>query len=136
MHNAIDVIGPGAIALIVVLFAIGFLSFYVLTDSLRRRAHDYAGVREGRWFYAVPQGVYFAAFVLAQLPLVAEAVPWVGYIQVVGAPMVLSQQVAYLLRVVFPTRERLNARAQAKEAALAAAHGAAPTHDEEADKGP
>jgi hypothetical protein len=136
VHNAIDVIGPGAIAFIVVLFAIGFLSLYVLTDSLRRPAHDYTGVREGRWFYAVLQGVHFVAFVLAQLPLVAEAVPWVGYIQIVGAPMVLSQQVAYLLRVVFPTQKRLEARAQAKEAALTGAYGAAPAHEEEADKGP
>jgi hypothetical protein len=118
VSSTVDIIGPGAIVLVVILIAVGMLSLYVFGDSVRRRAHDYVGVAEGRWFYTLPQGLYFVAFVLAQLPLVAQALPWVGYVQVVGAPIALIQQVAYLLRVVFPTQKRLDARLSAKEAAL------------------
>lgn len=123
MHSAVDVIGPGAAAFIVMMFAIGLLSLYVFADSVRRRGYDYAGVGEGRWFYALPQGLYFAVFVLSQLPVVAQVLPWVGYAQVIGAPIALIQQIAYLLRVVFPTRKRLDARLAAKEAALANEYG-------------
>lgn len=130
MHSAIDVIGPGAVVFIVMIFAVGLLSLYVFADSVRRRGYDYTGVGEGRWFYALPQGLYFAVFVLSQLPLVAQVLPWVGYAQVIGAPMALIQQVAYLLRVVFPTRKRLDVRLAAKEAALAHEYGV-----ESADEG-
>lgn len=123
MHSAVDVIGPGAAAFIVALFAVAMLSLYVFADSVRRRDYDYTGVGEGRWFYALPQGLYLVAFVLSQLPLTAQALPWVGYVQIIGAPIALIQQIAYLLRVVFPTRKRLAARVQAEEAALADAYG-------------
>jgi hypothetical protein len=119
VHSAVDVVSPGAAAFIVMMLAVGLLSLYVFADSVRRRGYDYTGVGEGRWFYALPQGLYFVVFVLSQLPLVAQVLPWVGYAQVIGAPIALIQQIAYLLRVVFPTRKRLDARFAAKEAALA-----------------
>ena len=36
VHNALEVIGPGAIAFIVIVFAVGLMSLFVLADSMRR----------------------------------------------------------------------------------------------------
>jgi hypothetical protein len=125
MHGSIDIIGPGAIVVLVLFFAIWGTSLYVAIDSLRRPPVDYTGVREGRWFYAAPQGLYFIAFGLMQLPFVSGAVPWLGQGVVIALVPVLAQQIAYLLRVVFPTRARLEARREAKDRALADEFGVA-----------
>jgi hypothetical protein len=91
----------------------GFVAF----NSLQRRNTDYAGVLEGRWFYALPQAVFFVAFVVWQMPLVSERIPWMRNFYVV-LPVVLAQQMAYLLRVVFPTSKRLEKRLDAECAAM------------------
>lgn len=144
MHVDLSIFGPGAIALAVLFYAIWGMSFYVFEDSVRRPSLDYTGVWEGRWFYAAFQGVFFAVFLLAQFPFALSAVPWLGTLQVALIPFALAQQIAYLLRVVFPTRKRLEARAQAREAELAREYGvesategldgepfAEPTHERE-----
>jgi hypothetical protein len=123
MHATISVIGPGAVVLLVLLFSVWGLSLYVGVDSVRRAPIDYTRVREGRWFYAVPQGLYFFAFGLEQIPPVSKAVPSLGIVLVVALIPVMAHQVAYLLRVVFPTRARIEARLEAKERALAAECG-------------
>jgi hypothetical protein len=116
-HGRIDLIGPGAVVLLVLFFAIWLASLYVLVDGVRRKQHDFTGVREGRWFYVIPESLYFVVFALAQIAPLSAAAPWVGYAQVLAAPFALAHQVAYLLRVVFPTPARLAARAQARAAA-------------------
>ena len=123
MHATISVIGPGAVVLLVLLFAVWGLSLYVVVDSLRRGPIDYTGVREGRWFYAVPQGLYFLVFGLDQIPAVSKAIPALGIVYVVALIPVMAHQVAYLLRVVFPTRARIEARIEAKDRALAEEYG-------------
>ena len=40
MHATISVIGPGAVVLLVLLFAVWGLSLYVVVDSLRRGPID------------------------------------------------------------------------------------------------
>jgi hypothetical protein len=91
----------------------GFVAF----NSLQRRHTDYAGVFEGRWFYAVPQAAFVVAFIVWQMPLVSERLPWMHNFYIV-LPIVLAQQMGYLLRVVFPTSKRLEKRLDAECAAL------------------
>ncbi len=98
---------------VIQLLAFG-LSLYVLVDSLRRPAAHFAGLPESRWTYAATQGVFLAAFALDQIPAVSAIAPWLGYISVLGAPFALAVQVAYLLRLVFPTQERLESRRAAE----------------------
>jgi hypothetical protein len=91
----------------------GFVAF----NSLQRRSTDYAGVLEGRWFYALPQAAFFVAFVVWQMPLVSERLPWMRNFYVL-LPVILAQQMGYLLRVVFPTSKRLEKRLDAECAAM------------------
>jgi hypothetical protein len=91
----------------------GFVAF----NSLQRRGTDYAGVFEGRWFYAVPQAAFVVAFVVWQIPLLSDKLSWMRYFYV-ALPVVLAQQMGYLLRVVFPTSKRLEKRLDAECAAL------------------
>lgn len=146
MGAAVKVMGPGLIVLIVLLVAIWAVSLFVFSDSIRRKRTDYAGVREGRWFYALPQGFFFVVFLAGQFPSLLTAFPWWGYVQIALVPLALVQQIAYLLRVVFPTSRRLEARLLAEEDELAHEYGVEsasegldgepfvePTHEQEDD---
>jgi len=112
--ETVKLVGPGLLVLVGLGVLIWATSAYVGVDSLRRRPSDYAGVPEGRWFYAVPQFFFFfVAFFAWQVPFVQQEVPWIGNLLIV-TPFVLAQQMAYLLRVVFPTRNRLELRLAAE----------------------
>lgn len=117
MHASIDVIGPGAMVFIGLLVIVWAGSLYVTIDALRRTAIDYTGVREGRWLYAVFEGLYFLVFALDQVPWIAKSVPVLGTVWLAAAIPAVAVQIAYLLRVVFPTRARLDARAEARRLA-------------------
>ena len=101
-----------ALGILIWAFA-GFVAF----NSLQRRNTDYAGVFEGRWFYAVPQAAFVVAFIVWQIPLISERLPWMHNFYVV-LPVILAQQMGYLLRVVFPTSHRLEKRLDAECAAV------------------
>lgn len=113
MSSAIKLVGPGLVFLIVLGVVVWVLSACVVIDALRRRRSDYAGVPEGRFFYAVPQAVFFCAFLAWQVSAARTLLPWVGDV-VLTLPLMLVIQVAYLLRVVFPTAARLEARLAAE----------------------
>jgi hypothetical protein len=76
------------------------LAAYVVIDSLRRAFLPGSRPSEPlRWIYVVPQAVYFVLMLLGQL----NAVPILAVgIAVLAAPVVITQGVVYLLRVVFP----------------------------------
>ena len=116
MVGTVKLIGPGLLVLVALAVLIWAASAYVAIDALRRRRTDYAGVPEGRWFYGIPQAVFFVAFFAWQVPAVQSAVPWIGAL-VVTIPLILAEQMAYLLRVVFPTRKRLEMRLEAEREA-------------------
>lgn len=116
MLHTVKLVGPGLIAFVAVGVLIWVASAYVALDAVRRLKTDYAGVIEGRWFYAIPQGAFFVAFLAWQIPWVETNLPWVGWM-VVAVPFALAQQMAYLLRVVFPTAKRLEKRLEAERAA-------------------
>jgi len=113
----IDLNTPVLLGLLVLTLAILVFSAFVAVDSLRRRMSDFAGVIEGRWFYAVPQTLFFFLFIGSRLAPVVRIAPWLAY-AIFAVPLILIQQMAYLLRVVFPTRKRLELRLDAECAAL------------------
>jgi hypothetical protein len=117
MTATVQMVGPGLIALIVLALLIWGFSGFVAVDSLRRRRTDYAGVIEGRWFYAAPQAVFFIVFILWQVPWIPVNAPWIGNL-LLAIPLILAQQMGYLLRVVYPTSKRLEKRLDAECALL------------------
>lgn len=112
MGYKIALAGPGMYVLVAFLLADAVAAVLLVLNALRRPASDYAGVPEGKWSYVVPQALYVALYAVAQLPFLAAVLPWAGVYAFV-APLVIVQQVAYLLRVVFPTHGRLEARLEA-----------------------
>lgn len=95
MHGDLVLGGPVYWIAIVFLWSVGLASLWAAIDPLRqRRAPGFEGRPESRWFYAVPQGLYFLVFVAAQFGVVASAV-------VLLSLLVLAQQIAYLLRIVY-----------------------------------
>ena len=120
-------------ALIALVLVDACAAAYIVLDAWRRPATDYAGVPEGRWFYIVPMALYVAVYIVAQVPFLTALAPWSNAYALI-APLVLLLQVAYLLRVAFPTHARLEARLEARFVALADAVSQAPkddTHDHE-----
>jgi hypothetical protein len=115
--QSIKLVGPGLLALIALAILIWAMSGFVTVDSLRRRRTDYAGVFEGRWFYTLPQALFFVVFVAWQVPWVPAHASWVGNLLIL-IPLILAQQMAYFLRVVFPTSKRLEKRLDAECASL------------------
>ena len=118
MHSGIDVISPGAIAIVAGFVIAWVCSLAIVIDALRRKAWDFTGVGEGRWPYIAVAGAYALVFLAVQVPAISQAAPWLGTVQVLGTPVLAVTGVAYLLRVVFPTPARLEARSRARDAGL------------------
>ncbi len=117
MLGTIKLVGPGLLAMIGLAILIWAFSGFVTIDSFRRRRTDYAGVGEGRWFYTVPQALFFVVFILWQVPWIQSNAGWIGNL-LIAIPFILAQQMAYLLRVVYPTSKRLEKRLDAECAML------------------
>jgi hypothetical protein len=98
---------------------------FVVLDAWRRPATDYAGVPEGRWPYIVAQALYVTVYLIAQVPFLIRLMPWANAYALL-TPLVVVEQLAYLLRVVFPTHGRLEARLEARCLALHDAAGIDP----------
>jgi len=76
------------------------LGVYVLIDSLRPGRRDrFAALPEPGWLYAGFQAVFLVFVLFAWVPPLPR---WVAVIPVAMTPFALAEQVAYLLRVVFP----------------------------------
>jgi hypothetical protein len=118
MGANIGLIGPGMIVLVVLVLLDALAAAFLVLDAWRRPATDYAGVPEGRWFYIVPQGLYAIVYVIAQVPFLVALMPWANLYAMVSL-IVAAQQLAYLLRVAFPTHGRLEARLEARFQAIA-----------------
>lgn len=121
MGYKIALAGPGMYVLVLVLLTDAVAAVFLVINALRRPASDYAGVPEGKWSYVIPQSLYVLLYVIAQAPVLGALVPWAG-VYALAAPLVIAQQIAYLLRVVFPTHGRLEARLEAAGLARLLAH--------------
>ena len=115
--------------LVALVFVDALAAAYMVLDAWRRPPIDYAGMPEGRWAYIVPLVVYVALYVIAQIPALTSLMPWAN-IYALLTLFVVALQTAYLLRVVFPTHGRLEARLDARFAALAAAACIEPDDDD------
>ena len=114
----IALIGPGMIVMVVLYVLAAVAAAFLILDASRRTALDFTGVWEGRWAYIVPQAFYLVVYVVAQVPLLTKLAPWSVAYALLG-PLAVAQQFAYLLRVVFPTHGRLEARLEARYAGMA-----------------
>lgn len=120
MGATIDLVGPGMYVLIALVLADAVAAAYLVVNAMARPSTDYAGVPEGRWSYIVPQAAYVVVYAIAQVPFLVAVLPW-AHVYAIFAPFVFAQQLAYLLRVVFPTHGRLEARLEAQCEAVASA---------------
>jgi hypothetical protein len=76
------------------------LAAYVVVDSLRpKRRARLAELPEPWWIYTVVQAVFLAFALFGWVPPLPR---WVAVIPVAMTPFMLAEQVAYLLRAVFP----------------------------------
>jgi len=81
-------------------FATAMLAVFVVIDTLRRSFLPMRKEAEPlRWYYLVPQAIYFVFMMLGEGRLVPDAFA-AGVVLV--TPFALAQGFAYLLRVVFP----------------------------------
>jgi len=110
VHGDLDFGGPVLWGLLVVFYGVGLASLALMLDSLRaRRARALVAGRLGAWVWRVPQAAFFVLFVLTNLPYELG----VGPLFFAALPFAFGQQIAYLLRVVYPSPARLAAWAEA-----------------------
>jgi len=92
--------GPVGWYFLLVYVAAILLAVFVAVDSLRPgRRERLATLPEPWWLYAGFQSVFLVFAFFAWVPPLPR---WVSAIPVVMTPFALAEQVAYLLRVVFP----------------------------------
>lgn len=99
MHGQVVLAGPVFIFAMLAMGLTAGLAAYVAIDSLRRGPGAFSRLPEPQWLYTVPQLAYAALFALAFVPAVTKVV---GLPLVLTTPIAFAEQVAYLLRVVFP----------------------------------
>jgi hypothetical protein len=102
----IGLVGPGMYVLVLLVLLDAVAAAFLVLDAWRRPATD-----------IVPQAAYVALYVIAQVPFLTALMPWSNVYPLL-APLVFVEQLAYLLRVVFPTHGRLEARLEARFLAL------------------
>jgi hypothetical protein len=110
MGDSIQVVGVGAILIAALYLVVWGSAVGVAIDALRRPAADFVGVAEGRYLYAVVEGVYAAIFAALQMPVVAAAFSFLAQWLAVGTLTAVVLIFVYLLRVVYPSPKRLAAR--------------------------
>lgn len=107
MHGDLTLGGP-LYWFVLGLFALcGGLAIFVAADVFRaKRAPMFSGPAT-RWLWFVPQVVYLALLLAQSLPLGLPAA--FATTLVLATPVMLGVQVAYLLRVAYPSPARLAA---------------------------
>ncbi len=96
--------GPVGWYFLLVYGAAVLLAAFVIVDSLRpRRRVRFAELPEPWWVYTGLQVVFLAFALFGWVPPLPR---WVAVIPVAMTPFALAEQIAYLLRVVFPKSPR------------------------------
>lgn len=92
--------GPVGWYFLFVYVAAVLLAVFVIVDSLRpKRRARLVQLPEPWWIYLASQAVFLAFVLFGWVPPLPR---WVALIPVVMTPFALAEQIAYLLRVVFP----------------------------------
>lgn len=119
MHQALELLGPLPLAMLVVGLAMGIGAVFMIWGVFRRPRAHFGPL--GGWPYAAIGVVYLAVAVLGPTGLI-PATPVTGLIVIAIFIVAFFVEVAYALRVVFPTPpERLAARGGALSSATHAA---------------
>jgi len=101
--------GPVYFVFLAYIVTVAALSVWVMFDVMRaKRSTAFARAPWSRWAWFAPQALFFVVFVVESLPWTANA--FLGMVLVLSSPFALVAQVVYLLRVAYPTAERLAAR--------------------------
>ena len=109
MHSDLTLSGPVWWLLVFLMYACGGLALFVTLDPWRaRRVPAFAVNPQSRWYWSLPQGLYFVLFLVGSMPGVR--IPALAMTLVVATPFALGLQIAYLLRVVYPSPKRLAER--------------------------
>ena len=109
MHGDIGYGGPGYIVVIAYVVGIALLAAWVMFDATRpKRASAFAVRPWTRWAWFAPQALFIVTVVVQALPWTVNT--FLSLALLLMSPFVLVSQVAYLLRVAYPTPERLAAR--------------------------
>lgn len=119
MHGEIGLGGPLFWVLTAFVYAVGALALFVTGDPFRSRRQAAFRRDITRWLWAVPQAVYLLLFLWANLRGFDSMIG--ATIFVVATPVAFIAQIAYLLRVVYPSPARLAER-EASTAAAPAEH--------------
>ncbi len=97
-----------------------FLALYTAVDGLRRSSTDFGTNASSRFAFVGISLAYLIVFGLGTL----SAWPGDALVVTTATPISLVTSVIYLLRVVFPSPERLTARAQREEESIDSAEPA------------
>lgn len=108
MHGEIGLGGPLFWVLTGLMYSVGALALFVAIDPHRPRRRVAFRGGATKWVWSVPQALYFLMFLWAAV-FGFEANAWV-IIFVVATPVAFIAQIAYLLRVVYPSPARLAQR--------------------------
>lgn len=129
MHGDIGFGGPGYAVVIAYVVGIALLAAWIMFDATRpKRASAFAVRPWTRWAWFAPQALFIVAFVIQALPWTVNA--FVSAALLLMSPFVLVSQIVYLLRVAYPTPERLAARELA-----ASTLRNVPTQEQDAEEG-
>jgi hypothetical protein len=110
--------GPVGWYFLFIYVAAVLLAVFVVADCLRpKRAARLAALPEPRWIYLGFQAAFLTFALFGWVPPLPR---WVAVIPVVMTPFALAEQVAYLLRVVFPKASPAPADEPAEDPADAA----------------
>jgi len=96
------------------------LAVYVLVDLVRVKHRAFQGSATVRLLWAVPQIVFLVLVLMAFTPAIVNSTIG-GAVAALLIP-VLATQIAYLLRVVFPSPSRLAAQADMTAPAATSLH--------------
>lgn len=105
MHGEIGLGGPLFWVLTALMYAVGALSLFVAIDPHRPKRRVAFRTGAGKWLWSVPQALYFLMFLWANVFGFESTAPVTIFVLATAAAFVA--QIAYLLRVVYPSPARL-----------------------------
>ncbi|PKQ30245.1 MAG: hypothetical protein CVT60_01195 [Actinobacteria bacterium HGW-Actinobacteria-10] len=107
MHGEIGLGGPLFWVLTAFMYGVGALALFVAIDAHRPKRRVAFGASALKWLWSLPQAVYFVLFAWANVfGFQSNAA---ATIFVMATPAAFVAQIAYLLRVVYPSPARVAA---------------------------
>lgn len=105
MHGEIGLGGPLFWVLTAFMYGVGAFALFAALDPHRPRRAAALGGAVGKWLWSAPQAVYLLLFAWANV-FGFDSTTGVT-VFVLATPAAFAAQIAYLLRVVYPSPARL-----------------------------